>query len=182
MNLKLLYSQEGRNAEGATIDVVTQVELIGLGEAVSDEELLLLKTAALFHDSGHILGYKNHEMFSTLIAREILPDYYYTQTQIEKICELIFATEMPPNPKNRLEEIMCDADLDSLGREDYLETSHDLHVELVARGASITLKEWYLRQINFLSNHTYFTDVARKLRDAGKQENIRRLKALLQTL
>ncbi|MGD2035570.1 MAG: adenylate/guanylate cyclase domain-containing protein, partial [Bacteroidales bacterium] len=62
-----------------TIDVVTQVELIGLGEEVNDEELLLLKTAALFHDSGHILGYEDHERFSTLIAREILPDFYYTQ-------------------------------------------------------------------------------------------------------
>ena len=36
-----------------TVDVVTQVELIGLGEGVADEELLLLKTAALFHDTGH---------------------------------------------------------------------------------------------------------------------------------
>ena len=106
-----------------TIDVVTQVELIGLGEEVTDHDLLILKTAALFHDSGHILGYDDHERYSTLIAREILPDYYYTQTQIEQICELIMSTQMPPKPKNKLEEIMCDADLDYLGRSDMIPVS-----------------------------------------------------------
>jgi len=44
-----------------TVDVVTEVELIGWGEGCSDEEILLLKTAGLFHDAGHIDAYYNHE-------------------------------------------------------------------------------------------------------------------------
>ena len=164
-----------------TIDVVTQVELIGLGEAVSDEELLLLKTAALFHDSGHILGYKDHERFGTLIAREILPDYYYTQKQIDKICELIYATEMPPKPKNLLEEIICDADLDYLGRSDMIPVSTLLYRELKEYNMVKSWNEWNRLQIKFISNHQYYTKTALSLREVNKQKQIERIKKLLET-
>ncbi|MBN1597621.1 MAG: HD domain-containing protein [Bacteroidales bacterium] len=164
-----------------TIDVVTQVELIGLGEGVDDEELLLLKTAALFHDSGHILGYEDHERFSTLIAREILPDFYYTQAQIEKICELIMATQMPPKPKNKLEKIICDADLDYLGRSDMIPVSTQLFKEFKKFGKVITWNEWNRMQIKFISNHQYFTKTAMSLREVNKQKQIERIKNLLKS-
>lgn len=164
-----------------TIDVTTQVELIGLGEEVSDEELLILKTAALFHDSGHILGYNDHEKFSVLIAREILPDFYYTQTQIDKICELIMATEMPPNPKNKLEEIMCDADLDYLGRSDMIPVSTSLYKELKKNNTVKSWNEWNRLQIKFISNHQYYTKTAMSLREVNKLKQIERIKKLLET-
>ena len=164
-----------------TIDVTTQVELIGLGEEVSDEDLLILKTAALFHDSGHILGYNGHEKFSVLIAREILPDFYYTQSQIDKICELIMATEMPPNPKNKLEDIMCDADLDYLGRSDMIPVSTSLYKELKKNNTVKSWNEWNRLQIKFITNHQYFTKTAMSLREVNKQKQIERIKKLLET-
>jgi adenylate cyclase len=81
-----------------TVDVVTEVELIGWGEGCSDEEILLLKTAGLFHDAGHTIAYDNHEYYSTEIAKEMLPKYNYSEEQIEKICAIIMATKMPPRP------------------------------------------------------------------------------------
>jgi metal-dependent HD superfamily phosphatase/phosphodiesterase len=57
--------------------VVTEVELIGWAEGCSDEEILILKTAALFHDVGHTVAYDDHEYQSTLIAREMLPQFNY---------------------------------------------------------------------------------------------------------
>lgn len=162
-------------------DVLPAVERLAALAGVNGHDLLLLRTAALYHDMGYMEQYENNEPIGVRIARETLPDFGYDAQQIETIERMIMATQMPQTPQNFLEELVCDADLDSLGREDYLETSHDLHAELVACGASITLKEWYQRQLNFLSNHTYFTEVARELRDPGKQENIRRLKTLLQT-
>ncbi len=164
-----------------TIDVTTQVELIGLGEEVSDEDLLLLKTAALFHDSGHILGYVGHENFSTLIAREILPDFYYTQSQIDKICDLIMATEMPPNPKNKLEDIICDADLDYLGRSDMIPVSTSLYKELKKNNTVKSWNEWNRLQIKFISNHQYFTKTAMSLREVNKQKQIERIRKLIET-
>jgi adenylate cyclase len=163
-----------------TIDVVTQAELIGIGEGVDDEELLLLKTAALFHDSGHILGYDDHEYFATLIAREILPDYFYTQRQIESICDLIIATKMPPRPKNKLEKIMCDSDLDYLGRSDMIPVSNSLYRELKEMDKIGSLRDWNLLQIKFISGHQYFTKTAQSLREVNKQKQIERITKLIE--
>ena len=163
-----------------TVDVVTQCELIGIGEGVSDEELLLLKTAGLFHDSGHTVSYDNHEYHSTLIAREILPNYYYTQSQIDLICKLIMATKMPPKPKNKLEEIICDADLDYLGRSDMIPVSNALYMEFKEHNKIGSLNEWNQLQIKFITNHQYFTLTARNLREVNKQKQIERISSLLE--
>lgn len=162
-----------------TVDVVTQVELIGLGEGVNDEDLLLLKTAALFHDTGHTISYDNHEYFSCLVARDILPEYYYTTSQIDIICELIMATKLPPQPRNNLEEIMCDADLDYLGRSDMIPVSNTLFLELQERSLIKSLKDWNTMQMRFISGHQYFTETARKLREVNKQMQIERIKSLI---
>jgi len=163
-----------------TVDVVTQVELIGLGEGVTDEELLLLKTAALFHDTGHTSDYKDHEYFSTLVAREILPYYYYTRQQVELICDLIMATRLPPRPRNKLEEIMCDADLDYLGRSDMIPVSNSLYLEMKERSMVDSLLDWNSLQMKFISGHQYFTHTARNLREVNKQLQIDRIRNLIE--
>ena len=163
-----------------TVDVVTQTELIGLGEGVSDEELLILKTAGLFHDAGHTIGYDNHEYNSTLIAMEVLPDYYYTQPQIELICKLIMATKLPPKPKDKLEEIICDADLDYLGRSDMIPVSNALFMELKEQNKIGDMNEWNKLQIKFISKHQYFTYTARNLREVKKQMQIERITSLIE--
>ncbi len=162
-----------------TVDVVTQAELIGFGEGVPDAELLLLKTAALFHDTGHTKGYADHEEKGVDIAREVLPNYYYTQSQINTICELIMATKLPPDPKNPLEEIMCDADLDYLGRSDMIPVSNTLYKELKEQNMVGTLNEWNMMQIKFISHHQYYTNTARRLREVNKQKQIERIKSLI---
>ncbi len=163
-----------------TVDVVTQVELIGLGEGVTDEELLLLKTAALFHDTGHTSDYKDHEYYSTLVAREILPSYYYTRQQVELICDLILATHLPPRPRNKLEEIMCDADLDYLGRSDMIPVSNSLYLEMKERSMVDSLLHWNSLQMKFISGHQYFTHTARNLREVNKQLQIDRIRNLIE--
>ncbi len=163
-----------------TIDVVTQAELIGIGEDVSDEDLLLLKTAALFHDSGHVLSYDEHEYYSTIMVREILPDFYYTQKQIDIICELIEATKMPIRPKNRLQYIICDADLDYLGRSDMIPVSNSLYRELKEMNKIGSMLDWNKLQLNFISGHQYYTNTAQSLREVNKQKQIERIKRLIE--
>jgi exopolyphosphatase/pppGpp-phosphohydrolase len=159
--------------------VTTQVELIGLGECVTDEELLLLKTAALFHDSGHTISYDNHEYFSCLVAREMLLEYGYTASQIDTVCDLIMATKMPPKPGNRLERIMCDADLDYLGRSDMIPVSNLLFMELKERSKIKSLRDWNSMQVKFITGHQYFTVTARNLREVNKQLQIERIRSLI---
>jgi len=162
-----------------TVDVVTEVELIGWAEGCSDEEILLLKTAALFHDAGHTVEYDNHEHHGTLLARKILPEFNYSDRQIETICDIIMATQLPPEPKNILEEIICDADLDYLGRSDFIPVSNTLYDELKAQNKIGSLNEWNKLQVKFISNHQYFTKTARSLREVNKQKQIERIENLI---
>jgi class 3 adenylate cyclase len=162
-----------------TVDVVTEVELIGWGEGCSDEEILLLKTAGLFHDAGHIVAYDNHEFYGTEMAREILPKYNYTQKQIDCICEIIMATKLPPRPNGLLEEIICDSDLDYLGRSDFIPVSNTLYEELKAQNKIGALNDWNKIQVKFITGHQYFTNTARSLREVNKQLQIERIQSLI---
>lgn len=159
-----------------TVDVYTQVELIGRSENVSLEEQLLLQTAALLHDSGHLIDYDTHEEMGVKLAREILPDYQYTERQIEIISELIMVTKLPPKPKNLLEAIMCDADLDYLGRTDFIPVSNMLYKELHEHGRIGTIQEWNELQIKFIEKHQYFTNTARRLRNVNKNSQLDNIK------
>jgi class 3 adenylate cyclase len=159
-----------------TVDVYTQVELIGRSENVTLEEQLLLQTAALFHDAGHLIDYDTHEEMGVKLAREILPEYQYTERQIEIISDLIMITKLPPKPKNLLEAIMCDADLDYLGRTDFIPVSNMLYKELHEHGKIGTIQEWNELQIKFIEKHQYFTNTARKLRNVNKNSQLENIK------
>jgi adenylate cyclase len=162
-----------------TIDVVTEVELIGWAEGVSEEEVLLLKTAALFHDSGHMIAYDDHELHGCRLAREYLPSYNFSDKQIEKVCKLIMATKMPPHPGNLLEKIICDSDLDYLGRSDFIPVSNNLFAELKGQNKINSLDDWNKLQIKFISDHQYFTETAQNLREVNKQKQIERIRRIL---
>jgi hypothetical protein len=158
---------------------VTEVELIGWGEGCTDEEILILKTAGLFHDVGHTVAYDNHEYHGTLIAREMLPGYNYTPEHIDLICSIIMSTKLPPKPTTLLENIICDSDLDYLGRSDFIPVSNTLYEELKAQNKMGSLNDWNKIQVKFISGHQYFTNTARSLREVNKQIQIERIQSLI---
>lgn len=162
-----------------TIDVVIGVEIIGTEEGVTEEELLLLKTAGLFHDSGQIYGSRGHEEKSCVIAREFLPQYGYSEQQIQIICDIIMATKLPPQPKNLLQQIICDADLDYLGRRDFIPVSQTLYQELKVQNLIGSENDWNKLQIKFLTVHQFFTQTARTMRQVNKEKQIERLMSLI---
>jgi adenylate cyclase len=162
-----------------TVDVVTEVELIGWAEGLDDEGILLLKTAALFHDAGHTIAYDEHEYHGTQLARKILPAYGYSEMQVEKICNIIMATRLPPQPTDIFQEIICDADLDYLGRSDMIPVSNTLYKELHEQDKIGTLNDWNKLQLKFISGHTYFTKTAQSLREVNKQKQIERIRKLI---
>ncbi|MCD6366432.1 MAG: HD domain-containing protein, partial [Bacteroidales bacterium] len=159
-----------------TIDVINQAELIARGEDCTDEEILILKTAALFHDSGFIISYDDHEEQGIKLAKEILPQFKYSQEQIQLIGEIIYATKFPPNPKTKLQRIICDSDLDYLGREDFVPVSNELFKELSVRGKVKSIEEWNNIQIKFLQSHQYYTETARNIRRVNKLKQLEKLK------
>ena len=159
-----------------TKDVLNAVEKIAFNEKVSPEEFILLKAAALFHDFGYIDKYLDNEKIGVDYAREILPNYGFNLTQVIKVCDLIMATRVPQNPNNYLERIICDADLDYLGREDFISISSDFYKELKEYRMVKNKKEWDKIQIKFLKSHHFFTECSINKRSFLKKKNLELIK------
>jgi exopolyphosphatase/pppGpp-phosphohydrolase len=162
-----------------TLDVYEAVQLLAKTENITEEENTLLKTAAMYHDSGFTVQYKNHEEAGCNIARAVLPGFAYNPEQIECICAMIMATRVPQYPQNHLEQILCDADLDYLGRDDFYPISHSLYLELKARNLIESEEVWNRTQIKFFENHHYFTSTSNRLRVPAKMERLQEIKALV---
>lgn len=144
-------------------------------EAVNDSDIELLEIATLFHDSGYTVQAHGHEQIGCGIAKDALPKFGYTEAEIEKICGMIMATKIPQSPKTKLEEIICDADLDYLGRDDFETVSESLYKEL-NHNKPISREQWLKLEIEFLEGHTYFTTTSRKLRNEKKAYYLKLLK------
>ncbi len=156
-----------------TLDVYQFVKIIAENEGINPSDLKLLQIAALYHDAGHLIENKNHELHSCEIARASLPQFNYSKEDINTICSIIMATEMPQNPKTLLEEIICDADLNYLGRTDFFLTSKNLYKEMLANGTINNWGDWMQIQAKFLQQHHFFTKTARKLRKSEKEKNLK---------
>lgn len=163
-----------------TLDVHHAVEILSQSENITAHSRMILETAAYYHDSGMLICYQDHEKHSIVIAREILPSYDYSTEEINEIEKLIQVTIMPQQAQTHLEKIICDADLDNLGRIDFFIQSFCLKLEWEHFNIrNTTLIEWLVFEKNFLEIHRYYTDSARKFRDEQKQINLKEITELI---
>jgi hypothetical protein len=146
---------------------------------ITGDDAILLQTAALFHDSGFMVQAQGHEEISCSFAQQYLPGFGYSQSDIEAICGMIRATKIPQTPHTPLEEILADADLDYLGRDDFGPISDSLFEELKHMGVVAGENEWNQMQVGFFEGHRYFTANAIAWRGAKKQENLNSIKQKL---
>jgi uncharacterized protein len=160
-----------------TLDVMEQAGRIAKEENIRDEsEVFLLKTAALFHDSGFLITYTGHEEAGCKLAKTELPVFGLNKPQIDKICGMIMATKIPQSPKNVLDEILADADLDYLGRDDFETISNNLRLEFLEYGVVKNNREWEEKQISFFETHHFFTRASRSNREPQKKAQLAKLK------
>jgi HD superfamily phosphodiesterase len=154
-------------------------ERLAAAEGVKGEDLKLLLTAVMYHDCGFMLSSKDHEKLGCDVARESLPQFNYSSEQIERICGMFMATQIPQKPQNLLEQIIADADLDYLGRDDFWTIGNKLCEELQMYGIIQTEDEWNALQVRFLDQHHYFTKTAIETRKAQKDQYVAILKSAL---
>ena len=160
-----------------TVDVIEAVQWLCEAEMIPEAETNRLKIAALFHDTGFLRSYEDHEKFSCDIAREYLSAQHVTPEDIESICALIMATRIPHKPQNQLDAILCDADLTYLGEHNFYTTGNCLRQELIAHSKiPKDEKSWIQYQIRFLDAHQFFTESFRRLREPVKQQYLNELK------
>lgn len=158
--------------EKHALNIMNSVEKICFGEGIYDENILILKTAALLHDIGFLTQYHDNELVGAEKAREMLPKFGFEKEQIDQICELIIATIPTREPLNIYEKIIKDADLDYLGRGDFEQISKKLKKEYLYHGIVKTDTEYYEIQVKFLESHSFFTKTAHECRDTKKLKNL----------
>lgn len=165
-------------------DVLPAVDRLCTGEGVGPAERDLVMAAALFHDIGFVESYNGNEAIGARIAAETLPGFGFSSSEIERILDIILSTEMREidgvfcqDPgDDLLKKIMCDADLDNLGREDFFKVSDNLREELRHQGTNFTEMEWLARQVLFVSQQSWFTATQRADREEIKARNLARLR------
>lgn len=149
-------------------------------EGIKGLELILLRTAVIFHDSGYLLADDENEAYSIALAKSILPKYDYSKAEIAQVENMIQATKHNIRPSNLIEAIICDANLDYLGRADYYEVAKNLRKELAAKGTKFKEKEWLEFQLHFLEKiHTYYTNTSKNTREHEKKNRIKELRLAL---
>jgi predicted metal-dependent HD superfamily phosphohydrolase len=146
-------------------------------DRIEEKDALLLRTGVLFHDFGFTRSFEEHERNGVILAEKVLPEFGYSQEEIKTVEGLIMATKIPQKPETTLEKIICDADLDYLGRDDYYPISNTLFQELKSLGKIETEAEWNALQIGFLEAHEYHTKFAIENRQPEKEKRIAELKA-----
>jgi len=159
-----------------TKGVVASANRIAISEKISALDRELLITAAYFHDSGYIREYGKNEPIAARMAGRILKLIGYKPGEIEKIQKIILATDLAVKPKTHVEKILRDADLDHFGREDFFELDGKLREGRRIRGIDVSDDaKWYKGTLAVITNHQYYTESQKKLRDKEKQKNIKRL-------
>ena len=166
-----------------TKGIVASADRIAISENISDHDRELLIAAAYFHDTGYIREYDKNEPIAARWAGRVLKLIGYKPNEIVKVQKMILSTDLECEPKTHLEKILCDADLDHLGREDFFKLDGKVREQRHARGIDVSDEaKWYKDTLEFIKKHQYYTESQKKLRGKEKQKNIKRLLKKLENI
>lgn len=164
-----------------TQEVVHNVSSIATAMGCSFRDIELLTIAGWFHDTGFFKTYQNHEEVSQELATQFLTDIAVDKDLIHQICSCIEATRMPQHPTTTLAEILCDADIF------HISNLHFYYRKLLLRrewevfcNFKMSDKDWHLLNLDFLENFHFRSNYGKEFLEKGKQENIERVKRILE--
>ncbi|MEM2131147.1 MAG: hypothetical protein QXR96_01360, partial [Candidatus Woesearchaeota archaeon] len=156
-------------------------------EGLSLEDKLLLSIAALFHDTGFIDQYIENEPKCAEKAREYMTKMGYSEEQISVVENAILNTNMKEPPKNKIEQILRDADLAYLGfrKRGFIAGIEKLRQETLSYkesplyNAAQSKEIWYRSSIGFMEKHEWFSNAAKERFDEKKRKNLEYLRSQL---
>jgi HD superfamily phosphodiesterase len=164
-----------------TENVVKRTKEIAGHYNVSEKEMLILFAAAWFHDTGYLFTEPGkHEEMSCEIMKKFMKDFVPDEESITEIDGCIMSTKIPRNPKNLLEEIICDADTYHLGTKDFKETNKKVMQESKLRHPDLKMVDFKKGTIKMMEEHTFYTNYCKELLNERKNKNLQKLKAKLE--
>ena len=144
---------------------------------IKGDDLENLVIAAWFHDVGFTVSDENHEEESIKIASEFLKSHKFNEERIATIGELILATRMNSIPKNKLEEVLRDADSAHLASGNFFDYTSLLRKEWeLVLEKTYSNKEWITLNLAFFTQkHRYYTEFALRNWSKPKDKNLAKL-------
>ena len=144
---------------------------------ISEEDKEDVLLACWFHDTGFINGANGHEEESIKIAKKWLKAQNFSEDRINNVCAIIAATKMGVEPKNKLEEIISDADCAHLASKKYLDYTALLRKEWELTGyKKVSDENWIKENIEFFTlTQKFHTDYALKNWSKNKAKNLAKL-------
>jgi predicted metal-dependent HD superfamily phosphohydrolase len=166
-----------------TVEVVQLAEEIGEGSRLNRADMEIVQLAAWFHDTGYVEGTEGHEDRSAEKATAFLREMGYPEERIERVVGCILATKIPQQPKNLVEQVLCDADLVHIGKKSLPEKNELMRLEHERRdGKSFTDEEWLNAAITFVSRHSFHTTYAKQTFGKRRLKNLMMMQEQLRGL
>ncbi|RYU80243.1 Pycsar system effector family protein [Hymenobacter persicinus] len=163
-----------------TAAVVKEAKALGEASQLGDADLEALVLAAWFHDTGYTEVYDGHEYRSMEMAQQWLTEQGYPADRIAVIKDVIRATHRDEAAETELQELMVDADMSSMGREDFFSNAELLRAEWETMlGKCYSNTEWAETQLNFLLAAKFHTDAAKDRYKDQFKDNIKQQRKLL---
>jgi uncharacterized protein len=172
--LKNFSKQEMPNKPFHDFSHVRRVANVASSMGSRDE---LLRASAYLHDIGHRKGSNGHEKRSAKTAREILPQYGYTEQEADDIADAILDTELFKKPRTTMGTVLSDADTHNFGLPFQKFKSISLQVKKEEEPSS-TKEEWWKSVVKLLQNHRYHGP-GKERYGQQKRQNISNLEDIL---
>jgi len=158
-----------------TMDVYTKSELYAHAENLKDEEILMVKTAALLYDLYVIDAYQYVDNESHKVSY-LLTEFKYSEKQKEIVFGLFMRLNKPLLPQSDMEKVFVDAEYDYFGRLDFKFMIKNRFDEINMHHPvkdSVNTKKEFLEMFEIYDFHT---NTARKLREVEKNRQLSVLK------
>lgn len=160
-----------------TENVVKRTKEIAGHYHVSEDDMLVLFSAAWFHDTGYLFTEPDkHEEMSCEIMKKFMNDFIENQSLIGAIEGCIMATKSPRHPETLLQKIICDADTYHLGTKDFKLMNKKAYQEAKERDPQLDKQSFRQGTLAMLEGHEYYTDYCKELLDKRKKRHIEKLK------
>ena len=163
-----------------TLETISMCQEMAEHYQLKEDDKHMLLIASIFHDTGHIIDYKNHESESANIAKTYLKEKKYPPVKVTEIVKLILSTRYDQQPMGLLEEILHDADIINLGKKNFFNKGNLLRMEWeFFLNRHYSDEEWENLQFEFLSSHKFLTTYAQEKYGQRRLKNIEKQKEII---
>ena len=146
------------------------------------DQLEALQLAAVFHDFGYLAANADNEALALPYIRQWGTKFQFSDDLIMQAHELIMETCYPYHPVTPAGKLLCDADIEYIGRADFAAQADLFRQELAAQGVVYSELQWWQLELQFLLDNHFFTEVCRARRGEGRLANIAWVRRQLQRL